>query len=57
MAETTAIDQAHQNGDSQYHQPRARKPAHIGLLRAQHGSEEGNKLNIAQQEAQSRLSR
>lgn len=35
MAETTAIDKKGLNGDSQYHQPRARKPNYIELLKPQ----------------------
>ncbi|KAF2744866.1 hypothetical protein M011DRAFT_470174 [Sporormia fimetaria CBS 119925] len=56
MAESTGIDGRGQNGDSNYHEPRARKPNYIELLKPQLLSEDAPKQGASQKDTTSGLS-
>ncbi|KAF2652968.1 hypothetical protein K491DRAFT_603820 [Lophiostoma macrostomum CBS 122681] len=56
MAETSSFDSKHRNGHAEYHQPRARKPNHIQLLKP-HLNEDLLNPNGALNETASGLSR
>lgn len=46
MAESTSIDTKHQNGDTEYHAPRPRKPTRNDLLKPQLSDEGHGKLGV-----------